>query len=125
MKVKATTIGVCTSALLACAANAGDLVINFDDPGPAPKAAFEAAVAAFEAANPDISVTANINDREAHKTAIRNFLSADAPDITAWYPGNRMAPFVDAGQFEDISDLWASDPNLSENFEAIKPDYEP
>lgn len=102
-------------------AAAGDLVINFDDPNPGPKAGFEAAVEAFKAANPDVNVTVNINDREAHKTAIRNFLSADAPDVTAWYPGNRMGPFVDAGQFEDISDLWASDPNLSTSFEAIKP----
>ncbi|MEG9862897.1 MAG: ABC transporter substrate-binding protein [Parvularculales bacterium] len=100
---------------------AGNLVINFDDPNPAPKAGFEAAVEAFKAAHPNINVTVNINDREAHKTAIRNFLSANPPDITAWYPGNRMAPFVDAGQFEDISGLWSSDRNLSSNFEAIKP----
>jgi multiple sugar transport system substrate-binding protein len=72
-------------------------------------------------AHPEVNVIVNINDREAHKTAIRNFLSADAPDITAWYPGNRMGPFVDAGQFEDVSDLWASDPNLSTSFEAVKP----
>ena len=109
------------SLLLATTALAGDLVINFDDPNPAPKAGFEAAVEAFKKEHPDVNVTVNINDREAHKTAIRNFLSAEAPDITAWYPGNRMAPFVEAGQFEDISDLWASDPNLSTSFEAIKP----
>jgi len=72
------------------AAFAGDLVINFDDPNPGPKAGFEAAVEAFKTAHPDVNVTVNINDREAHKTAIRNFLSADAPDITSWYPGNRM-----------------------------------
>lgn len=119
--IKSTLAGAVASALMAGTAFAGDLVINFDDPNPAPKAGFEAAVEAFKAANPDVNVTVNINDREAHKTAIRNFLSADAPDITAWYPGNRMAPFVDAGQFEDISDLWASDPNLSTSFEAIKP----
>lgn len=105
----------------AMTANAGDITINFDDPGPKPKAGFEAAVEAFKKAHPDINVTVNINDREAHKTAIRNFLSADAPDVTAWYPGNRMAPFVKAGQFEDISDLWSSDANLSTSFEAIKP----
>ena len=108
-------------AFAIASANAADLVINFDDPNPAPKAGFEAAVEAFKAANPDVNVIVNINDREAHKTAIRNFLSADAPDVTAWYPGNRMGPFVDAGQFEDISDLWASDANLSSSFEAIKP----
>ena len=107
--------------MLAGSAKAGELVIIFDDLNPGPKAEFEKVVADFDAANPDISVNLSINDREAHKTAIRNFLSAGAPDVTAWYPGNRMGPFVDAGQFEDISDLWASDPNLSNSFEAIKP----
>jgi multiple sugar transport system substrate-binding protein len=109
------------ASLMASSAYAGELVIIFDDLNPGPKAAFEKVVADFDAANPDISVNLSINDREAHKTAIRNFLSADAPDITSWYPGNRMGPFVDAGQFEDISDLWASDSNLSSSFEAIKP----
>ncbi|MEC8131341.1 MAG: extracellular solute-binding protein [Pseudomonadota bacterium] len=109
------------AALMASSAFAGELVIIFDDLNPGPKAAFEKVVADFDAANPDITVNLSINDREAHKTAIRNFLSAGAPDVTAWYPGNRMGPFVDAGQIEDISDLWASDPNLSTSFEAIKP----
>ncbi|EFL89231.1 ABC transporter substrate-binding protein [Ahrensia sp. R2A130] len=123
MKTTFFKIGTAITAatLYATTALAGDLVINFDDPNPKPKLGIEAAVEAFKAANPDINVTLNITDREAHKTAIRNFLSAEAPDVTAWYPGNRMAPFVNAGQFEDISDLWASDPNLSTSFEAIKP----
>ena len=112
---------VSAAALMASSAFAGELVIIFDDLNPSPKAAFEKVVSDFSKANPDIDVKLSINDREAHKTAIRNFLSADAPDITAWYPGNRMGPFVDAGQFEDISDMWASDPNLSTSFEAIKP----
>ena len=71
--------------VLAGSANAGELVIIYDDPNPGPKAAFEKVVADFDAANPDITVKLSINDREAHKTAIRNFLSADAPDVTAWY----------------------------------------
>ncbi len=120
-KIKTVLASILISSATISTSFAGDLVINFDDTNPAPKQGFEAAVAAFEAANPDVNVIVNITDREAHKTAIRNFLSANAPDITAWYPGNRMAPFVDAGQFEDISDLWASDPNLSTSFEAIKP----
>lgn len=115
-----TGIALGAAAFLATTALAGDLVINFDDPNPAPKKGMEDAVAAFKEANPDVNVTLNIADREAHKTAIRNFLSADAPDITAWYPGNRMAPFVNAGQFEDISDLWESE-GWSESFSAIKP----
>ena len=120
--MKRALASLATAAImLAGSANAGELVIIFDDLNPGPKAAFEKVVADFDAANPDITVNLSINDREAHKTAIRNFLSAGAPDVTAWYPGNRMGPFVDAGQFEDISDLWASDPNLSSSFEAIRP----
>lgn len=97
-----------------------ELVINFDDTNPGPKQGFEDAVAAFQEANPDINVVVNINDREAHKTAIRNFLSANPPDVTSWYPGNRMGPFVDAGLFEPIDDLWAAE-GLDQDMAAIQP----
>ncbi|MEM1232788.1 MAG: extracellular solute-binding protein [Pseudomonadota bacterium] len=105
---------------IAAPAFASELVINFDDLNPAPKAAFEAAVESFKAENPDINVTVNINDREAHKTAIRNFLTADAPDVTSWYPGNRMAPFTDTGLFMGIDDVWDEN-GLRETFAAIEP----
>ena len=107
------------AALITTSAAANDLVIIFNDLNPTPKAAFEKVVNDFKAANPDINVELSINDREAHKPAIRNFLSAGPPDVTAWYPGNRMGPFVDAGLMEDLSGLWASDPNLSTSFEAM------
>ncbi len=94
---------------LSISAFAGELVINYDGSDPAPKKAFEAVIAAFEKANPDIEVNWNIFDHEGYKTSIRNFLTADAPDVAAWYAGNRMAPFVNAGLFEDISDLWQSE----------------
>ncbi len=118
--IRATAFGA--AALLSTTAMAaGDLVVTFDDLNPDKKAAFEAAVEAFKKANPDINVTANNGDREAHKNTIRNALQNDAPDVITWYPGNRMGPFVDAGLFMDISDLWSSDANLSGKFEAIKP----
>lgn len=113
-------MGVAASVMMSPLAMAGDLVINFDDTNPGPKAGFEYAVDAFKRANPDINVTVNINDREAHKTAIRNFLSADPPDITSWYPGNRMAPFVEAGLFEDVSDVWEAN-GFGDTLAAIKP----
>ena len=91
-----------TAALLATTAFASDLVVTFDDLNPDKKAAFEAAVDAFKKANPDINVTTNNGDREAHKSTIRNALLNDAPDVITWYPGNRMAPFVDAGLFEPV-----------------------
>ena len=114
-----TVVAAAATALMASTAMARDLVINFDDLNPGPKAAFEAAIEKFKSENPDINVIANNNDREAHKTAIRNFLTADAPDVTSWYPGNRMAPFVDAGLFQPVDDVWA-DNGFNEDLAAIK-----
>ena len=61
------------------------LVLNTDASDPAPKAAFDQLIAAFEAENPDIKVTVNMFDHEGYKTAIRNFLTADSPDLANWY----------------------------------------
>ncbi|MFN4060963.1 MAG: ABC transporter substrate-binding protein [Paracoccus hibiscisoli] len=83
------------------------LVFNSNASDPAPKAAFEQLVADFEAENSEIDVQVNTFDHEGYKTAIRNFLTADAPDVVFWFAGNRMRPFVDAGQFMDVSDVWA------------------
>ncbi len=109
-----------TAAIMACAAlaaghmpaTAGTLVINADTSDPAPKQMIEELIEDFEAAHPDVEVELNIFDHEGYKTSIRNFLTADAPDIVAWYAGNRMAPFVNAGLFEDVSDLWTGLDNL-------------
>jgi multiple sugar transport system substrate-binding protein len=78
----------------------------YGDFDPIPLAAMEALIADFEAANPDIDVVFQNFDHEGYKTAIRNFLTADSPDLANWYAGNRMAPFVAAGQFQDVSDVW-------------------
>ena len=110
----AATIGAMT------AASAADLRINFDDLNPDKKAAFDAIVEDFKAANPDINVITNVQDREAYKTAIRTFLTADAPDVASWYAGNRMRPFVDAGLFADISDVW-SDNGFDQTLSATMP----
>ncbi|MDE3010249.1 MAG: carbohydrate ABC transporter substrate-binding protein [Pseudomonadota bacterium] len=96
-------------AMSTLAAQAGELVINTDASDPAPKAAFEAVVKDFEAANPDVKVKINTFDHEGFKTSIRNFLSAEAPDVVTWYAGNRMAPFVNAGLLDDVSDVWAKE----------------
>ncbi|WFU11300.1 ABC transporter substrate-binding protein (plasmid) [Rhizobium sp. CB3090] len=53
-----------------------------------------------------VSVVINNMDHEAHKTAIRNYLVAGAPDICTWFSGNRMRAFVKRGLFDDISDLF-------------------
>ena len=87
----------------------GDLRIISDMSNPAPRAVMEGMVADFGAMHPDLNIELTIVDREAWKTQIRNALSADAPDVVNWYAANRMRPYVDAGLFMDISDLWAEE----------------
>ena len=105
LTIKSAVLGSMAWAL-ASSAFAGELIINYDGSDPAPKAAFEQVIADFEAANPDIKVKWNLFDHEGYKTSIRNFLTAEAPDVAAWYAGNRMKPFVEAGLFDDVSDVW-------------------
>jgi multiple sugar transport system substrate-binding protein len=97
-----------TAALLASGSAFAEqrVLTYFADYDPNPLAAMEALIADFEAANPDIDVQLNNFDHEGYKTAIRNFLTTDAPDLANWYAGNRMAPFVEAGQFLDVTDVW-------------------
>ncbi|MCZ4271206.1 extracellular solute-binding protein [Maritalea porphyrae] len=94
------------AALMSTTAFAGELVINTDTSDPAPKAAFQAVIDGFKAENPDVTVTWNLFDHEGYKTSIRNFLTADAPDLANWYAGNRMLPYVNAGLFEAVDDVW-------------------
>ncbi len=84
----------------------GELRIFLDTSNPAPRATMEDMIARFEEEHPDLEIETTIIDREAYKTQIRNFLTANPPDIATWYAGNRMAPYVEAGLFEDVSDLW-------------------
>ncbi len=102
----ALALGVATLAVSAAGAQETRVLRYYADFDPAPLAAFEAAIADFEAANPGIDVQLQNFDHEGYKTAIRNFLTADAPDLANWYAGNRMAPFVAAGQFLDVTDVW-------------------
>ena len=102
---------------LASTALAGTLVINTDTSDPAPKQAMQDLIDGFKEANPDVEVEWNVFDHEGYKTSIRNFLTADAPDIASWYAGNRMAPYVNAGLFEDVSDVWA-DNGLDESLKS-------
>lgn len=83
-----------------------ELVINSNLSDPAPRAAFQTVVDRFQEEYPDIDVTLNTFDHEAYKTAIRNFLATDPPDVALWFAGNRMKFFVDQGLILDISDLW-------------------
>jgi multiple sugar transport system substrate-binding protein len=110
LSAKKWLAGAAALALMTGAAMAQDKrVLKYNaDYDPVPLKAMEALITDFEAANPDIDVQLTNFDHEGYKTAIRNFLSADAPDLANWYAGNRMAPFVKAGQFLDVTDVWAA-----------------
>jgi len=103
-------LALSVSLLAAMAAQAQDKrVLKYNaDFDPVPLAAMEALITDFEAANPDVDVQLTNFDHEGYKTAIRNFLTADSPDLANWYAGNRMAPFVKAGQFMDVTDVWTA-----------------
>ncbi len=97
----------------------GDLKIFLDTSNPAPRATMEKMIADFGALHPELNIETTVIDREAYKTQIRNFLTANAPDVATWYAANRMGPYVDAGLFEDVSDLWA-EPEIAENLASTK-----
>ncbi|MEJ6396982.1 ABC transporter substrate-binding protein [Yoonia sp. 208BN28-4] len=97
---------VATSASADGHALSGDLKITSDMSNPAPRAVMEGLVADFGEMHPDLNIELTIVDREAWKTQIRNALTADAPDVINWYAANRMGPYVEAGLFEDISDMY-------------------
>ncbi|MEM7644578.1 MAG: ABC transporter substrate-binding protein [Pseudomonadota bacterium] len=84
----------------------GTLRIVSDMSNPAPRAVMEQLAADFDALHPNLTVELEVIDREAWKSQIRNVLSANPPDVVNWYAANRMLPFVNAGLFEDVSDLW-------------------
>ena len=107
-------------AMTTTAAFAGEIVLNSDQSDPAPKKAMEELIANFQKANPGITVKWNNFDHEGYKSAIKNFLSSNPPDVAAWYAGNRMAPFVKANLFEDVSDVWAAN-KLDDSLKSAAP----
>jgi multiple sugar transport system substrate-binding protein len=122
ISLRSMLLGVSAAALVMSSAAIAQekRVLKYNaDYDPIPLAAMEALIADFEAANPDIDVQINNFDHEGYKTAIRNFLTADAPDLANWYAGNRMAPFVKANQFLDVTDVWEAN-KLGEQLASAK-----
>ena len=118
--MKRGALALAAALLMTGSALAEQRVLKYNaDYDPIPLKAMEALIADFEAANPDIDVQLTNFDHEGYKTAIRNFLTADSPDLANWYAGNRMAPFVSSGQFLDVSDVWEAN-GLSDSLASAK-----
>ena len=113
MKASVATLALGVASTSAYAEDlTGTLRIVSDMSNPAPRAVMETLAADFDALHPDLTIELEIVDREAWKTQIRNALSANPPDVVNWYAATRMTPYVDAGLFMDISDLW-DDPAMA------------
>jgi len=97
----------------------GNLKIFLDTSNPAPRATMEAMIGRFQEMHPDLEIDVTVIEREEYKTQIRNFLTANPPDVATWYAANRMRPYVEAGLFEDVSDLW-QDPEIAANLASTK-----
>lgn len=119
MKATVASLAIAVSAPAFADGLTGDLTIFLDTSNPAPRATMEAMIGRFQDQNPDLNIETTVIDREAYKTQIRNFLTANAPDVATWYATNRMKPYVDAGLFEDVSDLWA-EPAIADNLASTK-----
>lgn len=107
VRVLALCIGLGLSSI-AMAQLSGTLRIISDMSNPAPRAIMENLADEFDAMHPTLTVELEVVDREAWKSQIRNALTANPPDVVNWYAANRMAPYVNAGLFEDISDMYAN-----------------
>ena len=101
--------------LTALTVYAEKLVINSNQSNPTGKTLFTKVVEDFKKQNPDLEVVFNTTDHEGYKTAIRNWLTTEPPDIVFWFSGNRMKAFVDRGLFDDVSDLWQKN-NWNQDF---------
>ncbi len=108
------SVGACAAVAISASASFADghsnlegtLRIISDMSNPAPRAVMEQLASDFDALHPNLTVELEVVDREAWKTQIRNALSANPPDVVNWYAATRMLPYVEAGLFMDISDLW-------------------
>ena len=101
--LKTALLGSAAAAIVASSALAQTRVVNYyADFDPAPLAAFEAVIADFEAANPDIDIVLqNFEPNEGYKTIeSATSCSAEIPRtlMPTWYAGNRMPHFVNSAQ---------------------------
>ncbi|HTD15939.1 MAG TPA: extracellular solute-binding protein [Chthoniobacterales bacterium] len=111
---------ILTLALTPFAVSAEKLVINSNQSDPAPRETFTKVVDEFKKQNPDLQVEFNTMDHEGYKTAIRNWLTTEPPDVVFWFAGNRMKAFVDRGLLDDVSDLWQKN-NYDQVFKSTLP----
>jgi multiple sugar transport system substrate-binding protein len=121
MRFKALAAGLLLGASFVFSpAFAADLTINADASEPSLRKAWEGIVEQFRKESPGTNVKLNIYDRESYKRSIRNWLTAQSPDVVFWYAGTRMRQFSKPGLLEDVSDIYT--PQAKQEFGPVATD---
>ncbi|WP_288799627.1 ABC transporter substrate-binding protein [uncultured Arsenicicoccus sp.] len=86
----------------------GTLKLGSNQSDAVPKAAVEAIVKGFEAANKGIDVAINTIDHNSFQENINTYLQGSPDDVFTWFAGYRMRFFAEKGLIGDVSDVWGS-----------------
>ncbi len=99
--------GALAAATATTAALAGTLNIQLGVSNPAERTAFTALAQDFQAANPDVTVKLVMMDLPAYRHQLPGLLDGDsAPDVFNWFGGEQMRTMAQAGQLDDLSEVW-------------------
>ena len=102
--VSAGALGVSVAG----AAPSGTLTLGSNYSDAVPKAALQAVVDGFQAANPGVTVKVNTVDHNSFQENINTYLQGTPDDVFPWFAGYRMQFFAQKGLVGDISDVWNS-----------------
>jgi multiple sugar transport system substrate-binding protein len=106
---RTAAVGIAASVLVSkggLAQSQTTLTIQSDRNNPRQKDVFARIIKDFEAQNPGVRVVVNTSDLESYKTAIRNFLVTNPPDLAFWNTGERMRAFSRRGLFEEMGSFY-------------------
>lgn len=94
----------------------GAVTLQNSQSDPAPKAALEAVVAAY-----DGDVTMNTVAIEQFRAQLSTYLtSANPPDVLTWYAGSVARDYASQGLLLDVSDMWEGDGACASFSDALK-----
>lgn len=92
----------------ATAAATGEVTFGNNQADPVPKAAIEAAVAAFQAANSGLTVKLNTVAHTTFQENINNYLQGSPDDSFSWFAGYRARFFASKNLVGDITDVYSA-----------------
>ena len=96
------------------AAATGEVTFGNNQADPVPKAAIEAAVKAFQEANPGLMVKLNTVAHTTFQENINNYLQGSPDDAFGWFAGYRARFFASKNLVGDLSDVYKATAGIPE-----------